>query len=97
MMAEGVPEIFRNFIDGVWTDAESGATFEDIDPATGEIVGIFPRSGPHDVLKATAAARTALPGWKATQTMSLLPFWGAWQSYLQAKEAGSPGEWKFRH
>jgi aldehyde dehydrogenase (NAD+) len=66
MVSGGVPEAFRNFIDGIWTDAESGATFEDIDPATGEIVGTFPRSGPHDVLKATAAARTALPGWKAT-------------------------------
>ncbi|HEY3489094.1 MAG TPA: aldehyde dehydrogenase family protein [Candidatus Deferrimicrobiaceae bacterium] len=66
MKAGIVPEAFRNFIDGVWVDAESGATFEDIDPATGEVVGTFPRSGPADVQKAVAAARAAFPAWKRT-------------------------------
>ncbi|MBI5418869.1 MAG: aldehyde dehydrogenase family protein [Deltaproteobacteria bacterium] len=62
----GAPEIHRNFIGGEWVDARSGAAFEDIDPATGEVVGVFPRSGPEEVRRAVAAAREAFPSWSRT-------------------------------
>ena len=40
---------FQNFIDGEWVDAASGETFDSTSPATGELIGTFPKSGPEDV------------------------------------------------
>jgi acyl-CoA reductase-like NAD-dependent aldehyde dehydrogenase len=57
---------FGNHIDGRWTPAASGRTFENRNPAdTSEVIGLFADSGPEDVEKAVAAAREAFPRWKA--------------------------------
>lgn len=57
---------FRNYIDGEWVPARSGATFERRNPAdTRDSVGLFPESGPADMEAAVAAARKALPAWRA--------------------------------
>lgn len=45
--------------------AASGETIESINPATGEVIGSFPRCGPEDVAAAVDAARLALPAWRA--------------------------------
>src|SRR5581483_7289187 len=45
-------QTFKNFIGGEWVDAASGETFESRSPATGELIGVFPRSGPEDVARA---------------------------------------------
>src|SRR5438874_4994234 len=37
---------FQNYIGGEWVDAVSGETFESTSPATGDTIGVFPRSGP---------------------------------------------------
>jgi alpha-ketoglutaric semialdehyde dehydrogenase len=55
---------FRNFIAGEWVDAASGDTFESHSPATGELIGVFPKSGPEDVDRAVAAAREAYEEWR---------------------------------
>jgi alpha-ketoglutaric semialdehyde dehydrogenase len=55
---------FRNFVGGEWVDAVSGETFESRSPATGELIGAFPRSGPEDVDRAVAAAREAYEEWR---------------------------------
>ncbi|MBI4460667.1 MAG: aldehyde dehydrogenase family protein [Acidobacteria bacterium] len=60
----GNPKIYKNFVRGEWVEAEGGEFFEDRDPATGEIVGIFPRSNEQDVASAVAAAREALLQWR---------------------------------
>jgi aldehyde dehydrogenase (NAD+) len=58
--------VFGNYIDGEWTPAASGKTFENRNPAdTEELVGRFADSGPDDVERAVSAARAAFPGWKA--------------------------------
>ena len=44
-MATTETKTFRNFIGGDWTDAASGETFESLSPATGELLGTFPKSG----------------------------------------------------
>jgi aldehyde dehydrogenase (NAD+) len=49
----------RLLIDGVLRDAAGGATFEDIGPWTGEIVGLAADAAPEDVDAAIAAARRA--------------------------------------
>ena len=50
-------ETLQMYIDGTWVDARSGATFESIDPATGQVLAIVPRAGADDVGAAVAAAR----------------------------------------
>ncbi|HWG56286.1 MAG TPA: aldehyde dehydrogenase family protein [Gaiellaceae bacterium] len=63
-MAVATGQHFRNFIDGEWVDAATGETFESIVPATGEVIGTFPRSGPEDVDRAVAAAKAAFEEWR---------------------------------
>jgi len=55
---------FKNFIGGEWTDAATGETFESLSPATGETLGVFPKSGPEDVDRAVAAAKAAYEDWR---------------------------------
>jgi alpha-ketoglutaric semialdehyde dehydrogenase len=55
---------FKNFIGGEWVDAASGETFESVSPATGELIGTFPKSGPEDVDRAVEAARRAFEDWR---------------------------------
>jgi len=53
---EGEPKMF---VDGVRTDASSGATFDVVDPSTGRAFTAVPRGGAKDVDAAVAAARRA--------------------------------------
>ena len=52
-------ETLRNFIDGEWTAAASGRTFEVLNPATRETIARAPDSGAADVDRAVRAARRA--------------------------------------
>jgi alpha-ketoglutaric semialdehyde dehydrogenase len=54
----------RNFIDGRWVAASTGETFENIDPATGELIANVAKSGAADVDRAVEAARRALESWR---------------------------------
>jgi alpha-ketoglutaric semialdehyde dehydrogenase len=55
---------FQNFIGGEWVDAASGETFETKSPATGETLGVFPRSQAEDVDRAVEAAVAAFEEWR---------------------------------
>ncbi len=57
-----------NYIDGSWAPAASGATIESLDPATGDLVAIAPRSDAADADRAIAAARATFDdgAWPAT-------------------------------
>ena len=48
-MATTAAKTFKNLIGGDWVDAGSGETFETKSPATGEMLGVFPRSSAEDV------------------------------------------------
>jgi acyl-CoA reductase-like NAD-dependent aldehyde dehydrogenase len=50
---------FKLFIDGAFTDAASGETFESVDPSTGEAIGVVAKAGPEDAARAIDAARAA--------------------------------------
>src|SRR6476469_1546368 len=63
-MATTTSTNFKNFIGGEWVDAASGETFESTSPATGETVGVFPRSGAEDVDRAVAVAKEAFAEWR---------------------------------
>ena len=55
----GEPRRYRMYIDGDWVDAQSGETFETVDPYTGDTWAVVPRAGPDDVDRAVNAARRA--------------------------------------
>ena len=55
---------FKNFIDGKWVNARTNETYENRNPATGNLLGIFPKSGRPDVLKAIEAAHKAYQHWR---------------------------------
>jgi alpha-ketoglutaric semialdehyde dehydrogenase len=60
-----MPEMVRNFIAGIWCDAEDGRRFDSCNPADlRETVATAPLSGRGDVDRAVAAARAALPKWR---------------------------------
>jgi len=54
----------RNYIDGAWIDAVDGHAFEDLDPATGEVIATATKSTAADIDKAVEAARRAQDAWR---------------------------------
>src|SRR5437868_5422329 len=63
-MATTETKTFKNFIGGEWVEAAGGETFESASPTTGEMIGVFPKSGTEDVDRAVAAAKTAYEDWR---------------------------------
>ena len=61
------PALFRQqcYVGGDWVDADSGATFDVIDPASGQTVGVVPSFGTAETRRAVEAANAAYPGWRA--------------------------------
>ena len=57
-------EKFLNYIGGEWVPARGGRTFFNTNPATGEMLGEYPASGPEDVDAAVAAAAQAYRSWR---------------------------------
>ncbi|CAN5779634.1 aldehyde dehydrogenase family protein [soil metagenome] len=56
-----------NFISGGWRPAQSGRTFDSVNPAdTRKVIGHFAASDAADVAAAVRAAEEALPAWRAT-------------------------------
>jgi acyl-CoA reductase-like NAD-dependent aldehyde dehydrogenase len=54
------------FVGGAWADAESGRTFEDLDPFTGEVVLEVAAGSREDARRAVEAAAAAAPDWAGT-------------------------------
>ncbi len=65
MATAATRRVFRNFINGEWVGAKSGATHLNRNPADkDELIGEFPLSGEADVEAAVAAARHAYRTWR---------------------------------
>ncbi len=58
-----------NFINGEWVSADSGATINVINPATGLAIGTVPKSGAAETRRAIEAAHTAFQSWKKTSVL----------------------------
>jgi acyl-CoA reductase-like NAD-dependent aldehyde dehydrogenase len=56
----------QQFIGGEWVDAAGGASFDDLDPFTGDVVARVPAGTREDARRAVEAAATAFPGWSQT-------------------------------
>jgi alpha-ketoglutaric semialdehyde dehydrogenase len=55
---------FQNYIGGEWIDSASGETFESTSPATGDSIGVFPKSNADDADRAVEAAKAAFEEWR---------------------------------
>ena len=53
------------FIDGLWTDSATGATYPVTNPATGDIIASVPDMGRAETARAIDAAEKARPAWAA--------------------------------
>ena len=70
----------EGYIDGVWIEADSGATLEVTNPASGELLGAVPGMGAAETGRAVAAAERAFHDWRwrtATERADLLRQWFA--------------------
>ena len=56
----------RLYIGGRWADADSGATFDVVNPATGEVLAKLADGGEADMREAVDRAAAAQPAWGAT-------------------------------
>ena len=59
--------LFRTqcYIDGEWSDADSGDTLEVTNPSNGEVLGTVPKMGADETRRAIEAANAAWPAWRA--------------------------------
>lgn len=55
----------HNYLNGQLVPPLAGRYLANIEPATGQVYGRLPDSGPEDVAAAVAAAEAALPAWRA--------------------------------
>lgn len=55
----------QNYLNGQLVPPQSGRYLDNVEPATGQVYGLIPDSGPEDVAAAVAAAEAALPAWRA--------------------------------
>src|SRR5882724_5435980 len=60
------PMSLANFINGTFVPPQSGAYFDDINPATTEVIAEIPDSDEKDVDHAVRAAKAAFPAWSGT-------------------------------
>jgi malonate-semialdehyde dehydrogenase (acetylating)/methylmalonate-semialdehyde dehydrogenase len=67
-MPEALIEVrtLRNYVGGEWVEADTAERLDDRDPASGDLIGRVPLSGPADVDAAVSAAAAAQPAWRAT-------------------------------
>ena len=63
-----------SFVNGQWVGATSGATFEVVNPATGQVVESVADLSAADCVKAIDAAEAAFPAWAGLTARSVLPF-----------------------
>ena len=61
-----IPEQIRNFIDGEFYVPISRNYIDNINPATGESIGLIPDSNEKDIVEAVSAAKKAFPLWSLT-------------------------------
>ncbi len=58
------------YINGNWTEAAAGGSFDITNPATGEVIGSMPDGGAADAEAAIEAAHQAFPEWSSTTAHS---------------------------
>ena len=82
------PKLFREqcYIDGKWVDADSGATFQVTNPASGEALGTVPRMGAAEARRAIDAAERAWPAWRAKTAKERAVILRKWFDLMMANQ-----------
>ncbi|HWI73236.1 MAG TPA: aldehyde dehydrogenase family protein, partial [Baekduia sp.] len=69
-MSATATRLLDNYVGGAWTPASAASEALDVtNPATGEVLARVPLSGTADLDAAVAAARAALPEWRAVSVI----------------------------
>jgi succinate-semialdehyde dehydrogenase/glutarate-semialdehyde dehydrogenase len=71
------------YIDGQWVGADSGATFDVTNPATGELIARVPQMGEAEAERAVIAAHKAFKQWKCKTAKERSELLQAWYSLMQ--------------
>ncbi|PSQ05511.1 aldehyde dehydrogenase [Halobacteriales archaeon QS_6_71_20] len=77
-------DVYRQYIDGEWTDGTGEETFHSENPATGERIGEFRRGTEADVDRAVAAAEAAFEEWSALSHVDRAEY--LWDIYHELKQ-----------
>ncbi|HVL97350.1 MAG TPA: CoA-acylating methylmalonate-semialdehyde dehydrogenase [Solirubrobacteraceae bacterium] len=85
MSAPTATRLLDNYIGGAWTPAGATATLPVTNPASGETLAQVPLSGGHDLDAAVAAARAALPKWRAVSVIGRSQYLFALRNGLDAR------------
>jgi succinate-semialdehyde dehydrogenase / glutarate-semialdehyde dehydrogenase len=82
------PTLLRQLcaIDGQWVAADSGATLDVLNPATGERVGTVPRAGRAETRRAIEAADRALADWGARTGKERAQILRRWYELMMAHQ-----------
>ena len=72
------------YVDGRWCDADSGATMDVVDPATGRTVGSAPLMGATETRRAIDAAHRAWPAWRAKTARERSAILRRWHDLMRA-------------
>ncbi|VVE83160.1 NAD-dependent succinate-semialdehyde dehydrogenase [Pandoraea sputorum] len=88
------------WVDGQWISADSGKTFDVLDPATGEVLAKVPELGAEETTRAVSAAEAAQKAWAARtgkERANVLRRWFDLMiantddlAYLMTREQGKP-------
>lgn len=62
--------LLDNYLGGAWTSASGSEQLDVVNPSTGEVLARVPLSTAADVDAAVAAARAALPAWRAVSVLN---------------------------
>ena len=86
-MSTTTTRLLDNYVGGAWTPAGSaGDALDVVAPATGEVLARVPMSGRADLDVAVAAARAALPEWRAVSVIQRARHLFALREGLQARK-----------
>ncbi|KAI0903646.1 aldehyde dehydrogenase [Ustulina deusta] len=79
------PDLFRNdaYVDGEWIGAESGKTFEIIDPGTGQTFATCPDMGAEDVDGAVQAAAAAFATYRTYTPLARSMLLAKWDALIR--------------
>ena len=81
-------KLFRQqcYINGAWTDADSGESIDVTNPATGEKLGTVPKMGAAETKRAIEAANAAWPAWRAKTAKERAQILRKWFELMMASQ-----------
>jgi succinate-semialdehyde dehydrogenase/glutarate-semialdehyde dehydrogenase len=82
------PDLLREqaYIDGAWSDADSGETFDVTNPADGSLVATVPQMTASEAQRAVDAASRAWPEWRARTAKDRASILKRWHGLLMENQ-----------